>query len=104
MSKTNEAVSIAPVGNEFGDRPDDLTAIVQRLRAENAALTAAVAAKPARGLTCKVSAKGALSLYGVHSRFPVTLYAGQWAKIAAFMPEILAFAKANAEALADRRE
>ena len=33
--------------------------------------------KPKGRLSCKVSAKGALSVYGL-GRWPVTLYAGQW--------------------------
>lgn len=48
------------------------------LKAENAALKQAKAdAALNRKLTCKVSAKGAVSVYGL-GRFPVTLYKEQW--------------------------
>ena len=32
-------------------------------------------------LTCKVSRKGAVSVYGIQSRMPVTLYAEQWERL-----------------------
>ena len=41
-------------------------------------MVAALAAKPATRVTLKVSEKGAVCLYGL-GRFPVTLYASQWA-------------------------
>jgi len=43
-------------------------------------------------LYCKVSAKGALSLYGLQ-RMPVTLYLEQWERLLAFADEIQAFLK-----------
>jgi len=53
-----------------GRRPDDdVTAELERLRAENAQLKRTAN----RGVTLKVSEKGALSVYGI-GRFPVTLY------------------------------
>ena len=57
------------------------------------------AAAPVRALSCKVSEKGALSLYGLNARFPVTLYAEQWERVFAFVPEMQAFIKANAKGL-----
>jgi len=56
-------------------------------------LDALVKAKPNR-LYVKVSAKGALSVYGLQ-RLPVTLYKQQWQKLKEFMPEIDAFIVAN---------
>ena len=53
-----------------------LIAEIERLRAENTAAKAALAAQSQRGLTLKVSVKGAVSIYGL-GRFPVTLYKGQ---------------------------
>lgn len=50
-------------------------------------------------LTCKVSDKGALSVYGL-GRFPVTLYRGQWERLLAHKPAIEAFIAANAALLA----
>lgn len=60
----------------------------------------AQAQQPKR-LTCKVSPKGALSVYGL-GRFPVTLYAGQWERLFAARDEITAFAKANSALLATK--
>lgn len=46
---------------------------------------------PPRGrLYCKVSPKGAVSLYGLQ-RMPVTLYLEQWERLLAFGDEIKAF-------------
>ncbi len=59
------------------------------------ALVAQLQAQPARKLSLKVSAKGAVSLYGM-GRFPVTLYAEQWERVFAARTEIEAFIKANA--------
>jgi hypothetical protein len=41
-------------------------------------------------LYCKVSQKGALSLYGLQ-RMPVTLYIEQWERLLAFADELKAF-------------
>jgi hypothetical protein len=43
-------------------------------------------------LYCKVSAKGAMSLYGLQ-RMPVTLYVEQWERLLAFADELRAFMK-----------
>lgn len=56
---------------------------------------------PAQRLTCKVSEKGALCVYGL-GRFPVTLYASQWERLFAHADAIQAFAKANASKLATK--
>jgi hypothetical protein len=69
---------------------EDLKAEIERLRAENERLKN----KGVRGLSLKVSEKGAVSLYGV-GRFPVTLYKEQWTKILAMAPEIEAFIREN---------
>jgi hypothetical protein len=48
-------------------------------------------------LYCKVSPKGALSLYGLQ-RMPVTLYVDQWERLLNFTDELQAFiAKHNPE-------
>lgn len=52
-----------------------------------------------RELKCAVSVKGGVSVSGLNAQFPVTLYADQWMKLAAFMPTITAFCEANAGAL-----
>lgn len=64
----------------------DLQAEVERLRRENESLKQ----KTERGLSLKVSAKGAVSLYGL-GRFPVTLYKEQWTRVLDMADEIRAF-------------
>lgn len=45
-------------------------------------------------LSLRVSAKGAVSVYGL-GKFPLTLYDGQWERLDKAMPEIANFRKAN---------
>jgi hypothetical protein len=68
----------------------DMEAELERLRAENAQLKN----KDKGGISLKVSAKGAVSLYGM-GRFPVTLYKEQWLRILACAPAIEAFIREN---------
>lgn len=63
---------------------------LERLRAENAALKGGAN----RGLSLRVSEKGAVSIYGL-GRFPVTLYKEQWEKLLAITDDIKNFIKAN---------
>jgi len=65
---------------------DALRAELERLRRENEALRA----RTARGVSLRVSEKGAVSVYGL-GRFPVTLYKEQWAKLLGMADEIRAF-------------
>jgi ribosome-interacting GTPase 1 len=65
---------------------EDLQAELARLRAENEALKS----RARRGVSFKVSEKGAVSVYGL-GRFPVTLYKEQWAKLLDLADEIRAF-------------
>lgn len=69
---------------------EDLRAELERLRAENEKLKS----RGVRGLSLKVSEKGAVSLYGV-GRFPVTLYKEQWRKILGMAAEIEEFIQKN---------
>jgi hypothetical protein len=69
---------------------EDMKSELERLRAENAALKKT----SARGLSLKVSEKGALSVYGL-GRFPVTLYKEQWVKLLDMADDIRAFISAN---------
>ena len=75
----------------------DLTKLSQ---AELIALIAQMQAAPARKITCKVSEKGGLSVYGL-GRFPVTLYRTQWERLLApdTVKQIGEFIKANASLL-----
>ena len=54
---------------------------------------------PKRGqLYCKVSEKGAISIYGLQ-RMPVTLYVEQWERLLDFTDSIKTFMADNASAL-----
>lgn len=69
---------------------EELKAEVEAVPEENDRLKK----KSVRGLTLKVSAKGAVSLYGL-GRFPVTLYKEQWTKVLGMAGEIEAFLRDN---------
>jgi hypothetical protein len=69
---------------------EDIQAEVARLKAENERLKG----QQAKGLSLKVSEKGALSVYGL-GRFPVTLYKEQWTKLLAMTDDIKAFLVEN---------
>jgi len=73
-------------------------ALIAKLTAENDALKAQAAKPKSNGAGLKVSAKGALSVYGM-GRFPVTLYSSQWLALLDRKEEILAFLKANSTVL-----
>lgn len=73
-------------------------AIANMSREELLALVATMQATPAKRMTMKVSAKGALSVYGL-GRFPVTLYRGQWERLLGASDDITAFIATNASAL-----
>lgn len=74
--------------------PDELKQELERLRAENAALKKT----SSKGLSLRVSPKGALSVYGM-GRFPVTLYKEQWLKLLDMSDDIRAFIEANNQQL-----
>jgi hypothetical protein len=59
--------------------PNDAESL-RKLLAEAQAQIAAMKARGVGKVSCKVSEKGALSVYGL-GRFPVTLYAGQWDRL-----------------------
>ena len=69
---------------------EDLKAELERLRAENAALKG----RQQRGVSFKVSEKGAVSVYGL-GRFPVTLYKEQWARLLDLSDDLRAFIREN---------
>ena len=88
----------------------DIAALMARLAAAEAAVAtekaradAAVAAKgEARGYSPKVSEKGAVSIYGVSARFPVTLYAPHFVGVALDLiltDKGVAFLRENADKL-----
>ena len=89
---------------------EDVAAELERLRAENAALKEIVKFRAeneelrktaSQGLNLKVSAKSAVSVYGL-GRFPVTLYKEQWLRLLSKADEIRAFITANEDKLKTR--
>jgi hypothetical protein len=73
----------------------ELLAKIESLEAANAKLKE----KRTPPLTLKVGAKGGVSLYGINSRFPVTLYGSQWERILGHADQIRAFLAENADQL-----
>ncbi|MBL8917521.1 MAG: hypothetical protein JNJ54_01560 [Myxococcaceae bacterium] len=69
---------------------EELRAELEKLKAENEALKS----RGAKGISMKVSEKGAVSIYGM-GRFPVTLYMEQWLKLLDMADDIRAFIKDN---------
>ena len=67
-------------------------------KAQLVAMIEALKSAPARGLSLKVSEKGALCLYGM-GRWPVTLYASQWERLLDHADAIRAALLANAHVL-----
>ncbi len=69
---------------------DEVQKELDRLRAENEALRN----RGSRGVTMKVSQKGAVSVYGM-GRFPVTLYKEQWLRLLDMGDDIRGFIREN---------
>lgn len=69
---------------------DELKAEVAQLKAEMEALKA----RTSKGISLKVSEKGAVSVYGM-GRFPVTLYKEQWLKLLDMNEDIRRFIADN---------
>jgi hypothetical protein len=69
---------------------EDLKSQIERLTVENEALKRS----GSKGLSMKVSEKGALSVYGL-GRFPVTLYKEQWLRLLDMTEDIRGFIKQN---------
>lgn len=66
---------------------------LETLRAKLAEAEAKLAKKAI--VTMKVSEKGALSLYGLNAKWPVTLYKEQWLTVIRMAPAIVEFIAAN---------
>jgi hypothetical protein len=73
---------------------EELKAELERLKAENASLKA----RGSKGVSMKVSEKGAVSVYGL-GRFPVTLYQEQWLKLLDLAEDIRGFIRENTDRL-----
>ncbi len=67
-----------------------MQAELERLRQENEALKR----RGSKGISLKVSAKGAVSVYGL-GRFPVTLYKEQWVRLLDLSEDIRSFIREN---------
>ena len=78
---------------------EDLKSELERLRAENEALKRS----SSKGLSLRVSEKGALSVYGL-GRFPVTLYKEQWLRLLDMEEDIREFISQNEEQLKSKRQ
>lgn len=69
---------------------EELKSELERLRAENEALKRS----SSKGLSLRVSEKGAVSVYGL-GRFPVTLYKEQWLRLLDMSEDIRTFIQQN---------
>jgi hypothetical protein len=69
---------------------EDIKVELERLRAENEALKRS----SSKGLSLRVSEKGAVSVYGL-GRFPVTLYKEQWLRLLDMSEDIRMFIQQN---------
>ena len=78
---------------------DDVQAELARLKAENERLKR----QQASPLRLKVSAKGALSVYGL-GRWPVTLYKEQWARLLEHTEDIRTFLQEHDGELKSKKE
>ena len=74
---------------------EDLAALVPQLLAK-----LEEANKP-KALTCKVSEKGAMSVYGF-GQWPVTLYKSQWHRLFAARDQLATFLRDNDHLLAEK--
>lgn len=90
-----------------------MTNLEGKTQAELLAIIAKLSANQAqpKSLSFKVTAKkpdgtgtdGAVSVYGL-GRFPITLYAGQWERLIAAIPQLEAFIAANAATISRKGE
>lgn len=101
LSKTAQKLSAVPPSTvQAPTELELLQAQLAELQAQNAMLRTQVAAPKKLYLKVSEKGKGTLSLYGLNSRFPVSLYAEQWERLIAFVPAIQQSLKDNAALLA----
>ena len=77
-----------------GAGDESLKEELERLKQENEKLKQ----RASKGLSLKVSQKGAVSVYGL-GRFPVTLYKEQWKRLLDMADDIRAFISENEDKL-----
>ncbi len=99
LSQMTDSVmsNLSPDQKSFNKELDAFKARI----AEQDKIIAALKSQSDRKITCKVTEKGGVSVYGL-GRFPVTLYGSQWDKLAANMPAIMAFVDANRSLLSTK--
>ncbi len=78
---------------------EEMKVELEKLRAENESLKRT----SSRGLSLRVSEKGALSVYGL-GRFPVTLYREQWTRLLDMAGDIRTFIDANQDRLKSKEK
>lgn len=101
--KQPQAVEPNPANVKIdGDLLAKLEAVQKQLAERDAQIAALKAASNGK-VTPKVSKKGAVSVYGLQ-RFPITLYATQWARLFESIPQIQAFIKARSADLSTGRD
>jgi hypothetical protein len=76
----------------------DVQAELARLLSENAKLQEKLSARSV--LRFKVSEKGAVSVYGINNKFPLTIYASQMIRLLSRKEDLLAFIEENRSKLA----
>jgi hypothetical protein len=86
INTTREGIMATPKSRE------ELETELEQLRTQ-------LAERTSNGLSFKVSEKGAVSVYGLNQRFPVTLYKSQWERLLSHQDELRAFIKANVSKL-----
>ena len=94
LGKSANSFASARVLPDLRQQPD----LADLSKADLLAMIEALKAQPQRGLSLKVSEKGALCLYGM-GRWPVTLYASQWERLLDHADAIRAALAANAHVL-----
>lgn len=72
------------------------------LEAADKMLASRAQAATAKALSFKVGQKGGVSVYGLNSRFPITLYASQWERLLAVKDELVQFLQDHAAELATK--
>lgn len=83
----------------------EILSLVQsgHLSIDDAAKLLGTASRATQRLYCKVSEKGACSVYGL-KRMPVTLYVEQWERLLAFADKLKGFLAENSRALKRKGE
>lgn len=75
-----------------------------RLLARCRELEGKVAVKQAKQIRFKVSEKGGVSVYGLNTQWPVTLYREQWERLFERIPDLKSFINANRSFLKEKGE